>query len=196
MTGLREFLLSFGAPGLFAMALLDSALIPLPGGVDLVLMLLSAMHPARLPFYMLTASVGSAVGCLMLHFLAGRGGDLVLTRFDSRKRQQVHDALSRYEWWAIFLAALLPPPFPTKLFILTAGVLHMDRVKLFSSVWLGRMVRYLLVGFLAIRYGERAGILLRHYSWRILLALLLLLAAVSMWVWVRHRRRTASTNLP
>ena len=37
----RDSLLALGVPGLFIIALLDSAGVPLPGGVDIVLMLLS-----------------------------------------------------------------------------------------------------------------------------------------------------------
>ena len=40
MDALRDSLLPLGLPGLFLIAVLDSAGIPLPGGVDIVLMLL------------------------------------------------------------------------------------------------------------------------------------------------------------
>ncbi len=53
LTSVKEFLIPFGAAGLFAIALLDSALIPLPGGPDAVMLLLSTQSPARMPFYAL-----------------------------------------------------------------------------------------------------------------------------------------------
>ena len=54
-----EYLQTFGPAGLFAIALLDSALIPLPGGPDAVMLLLSAQSPARMPLYALGATAGA-----------------------------------------------------------------------------------------------------------------------------------------
>ena len=58
LTGVKDFLVPFGVFGLFAIALLDSALIPLPGGPDAVMLLLSAQNPARMPLYALGATAG------------------------------------------------------------------------------------------------------------------------------------------
>lgn len=45
---LKNKLLTLGIPGLFLISFLDSAGVPLPGGVDLVMMLLSWQRPAQL----------------------------------------------------------------------------------------------------------------------------------------------------
>ena len=46
MDALRDSLLTLGLPGLFLIAMFDSAGIPLPGGVDIVLMLLAWQQPS------------------------------------------------------------------------------------------------------------------------------------------------------
>ena len=74
LTSVKEFLVPFGAFGLFAIALLDSALIPLPGGPDAVMLLLSAQNPARMPLYALGATAGSVVGCVILYYISRRAG--------------------------------------------------------------------------------------------------------------------------
>lgn len=187
LSAIRTYLLSFGALGLFGLALLDSAMVPLPGGADAVLLLLAALRPSLTPLYVLSAVVGSAIGSLVLYSIAGRGGDLVLARISAERRRRIHDALSRYEFWTIFVSVLLPPPFPTKPFVLMAGVLRMDRFKFLASVLAGRTVRYALVGILAARYGEAAGIIIKQQSWKLLVALLLVVASSATWFWLKRR---------
>ena len=57
---------------------------------------------------------------------------------------------------SVLVASLLPPPFPFKLFVITAGVFRLNLFRFAAAVAAGRAVRFLLEGFLAVRYGERA----------------------------------------
>ena len=57
---------------------------------------------------------------------------------------------------AIVVAVMGPPPFPTKLFILSAGALGMRVWVLFAGVLVGRLLRYGIGGYLAITFGPRA----------------------------------------
>ncbi|HEX8096846.1 MAG TPA: hypothetical protein VF507_02365, partial [Pyrinomonadaceae bacterium] len=60
LASLSQYLVTLGPVGLFAVALLDSALIPMAGGPDALLILLSAVRPAWVPLYAAAATVGSA----------------------------------------------------------------------------------------------------------------------------------------
>jgi hypothetical protein len=51
---------------------------------------------------------------------------------------------------------LLPPPAPFKIFILLAGVAGISATRLSTAIAIGRGVRYLALGILAVEYGERA----------------------------------------
>ena len=75
---LKNQLLTFGIPGLFVIAFLDSAGIPLPGGVDLVVMLLSWQRPSLFLPIALIVALGSVLGCLVLYRIARTGGDAVM----------------------------------------------------------------------------------------------------------------------
>ena len=164
LTSVREFLIPFGAAGLFAIALLDSALIPLPGGPDAVMMLLSTQAPARMPFYALGATVGSVVGCLILYYISRRAGRRALGKFTPEKQARVKELVDRYDVLSVLVASLLPPPFPFKLFVITAGVFRLSVVRFAVAVAAGRAFRFFLEGFLAVRYGEQAKELLaRNY---------------------------------
>ena len=63
---LKNKLLTLGIPGLLLISFLDSAGVPLPGGVDLVVMLLSWQRPAHLFLIAVVASLGSVLGSLVL----------------------------------------------------------------------------------------------------------------------------------
>ena len=156
LTSVREFLIPFGAAGLFAIALLDSALIPLPGGPDAVMLLLSARAPARMPFYALGATVGSVVGCLILYYISRRAGRSAHDKFSTEKRARVKELVDRYDVLSVLVASVLPPPFPFKLFVITAGVFRLSVVRFAVAVAAGRAFRFFLEGFLAVRYGEQA----------------------------------------
>ena len=56
-----------------------------------------------------------------------------------------------------------PPPFPTKLFILVAGVVRMDFRRFAAAVFAGRLVRFLGEAYLAVKLGDRAADTLRNH---------------------------------
>jgi len=152
----KEYLLAFGLPGLFAIAFLDSAGVPLPGGVDLVIMLLSWQRPSLFALVALVAAVGSTAGCLVLYRIARVGGDAMLARFPKEKQEWVTEKVHRNDILAVTVAMLGPPPFPTKLFILVAGAARMDWRRFVAAVFFGRFVRYLGEAYLAVRLGDHA----------------------------------------
>jgi membrane protein YqaA with SNARE-associated domain len=164
LTSVTNFLIPFGAAGLFAIALLDSALIPLPGGPDAVMLLLSTQAPARMPFYALGATIGSVVGCVILYYISRRAGRRALEKFSPEKQARVKALVDRYDVLSVLVASVLPPPFPFKLFVITAGVFRLSVVRFAVAVAAGRAFRFFLEGFLAVRYGEQAKELLaRNY---------------------------------
>ncbi len=151
-----QFLVAFGPLGLFAIALLDSALIPLPGGPDAVMLLLSTQRPAWMPFYALAGTAGSVIGCIILYYISRRAGRRALERFPPSKQARVKELVDRYDVLSVLVASVLPPPFPFKLFVITAGVFRLSIVRFAVAVAVGRAFRFLLEGFIAVRYGERA----------------------------------------
>ncbi len=156
LTGVKDFLVPFGAFGLFAIALLDSALIPLPGGPDAVMLYLSTQNPARMPLYALGATAGSVVGCVILYYISRRAGRRALEKFPASKQARVKELVDRYDVLSVLVASVLPPPFPFKLFVITAGVFRLSLLRFTLAVAAGRAFRFFLEGFLAVRYGERA----------------------------------------
>jgi membrane protein YqaA with SNARE-associated domain len=156
LTSVKDFLVPFGVFGLFAIALLDSALIPLPGGPDAVMLLLSTQNPARMPLYALGATAGSVLGCVILYYISRRAGRRALDKFPPQKQARVKELVDRYDVLSVLVASVLPPPFPFKLFVITAGVFRLSLVRFAAAVAVGRAFRFFLEGYLAVRYGEQA----------------------------------------
>lgn len=163
LTSVSQYLVVWGWLGLFAIALLDSAMIPMPGGPDAVMILLSAKFPSWMLFYAATATLGSVVGCLILYYISAKAGRKALSKFSDSKQARVKDLIDKYDVLAVLVASLLPPPFPFKLFVISAGVFRFNVWRFAIAVAAGRAFRYLLEGSFAAHYGEHAKELLARY---------------------------------
>ena len=181
MGGLGKFshwLLSYGPFGLFAIAFLDSVLVPIPGGVDAMLMILATARPAWMVIYVASATVGSTIGCVCLYKISQKAGHRALDRFSESKQKRVKDLIDRYDVLSVLVASVLPPPFPFKLFVVSAGVFRLPVWRFTMAIAAGRTFPYLLEGYLAARYGEHAKESLAHYYPAIGIGLAVLLIVI------------------
>ena len=188
-----EYLVTFGAFGLFTVALLDSTFVPLPSSADALMLVLSTAHPSWMLLYAFMATAGSALGCLILYLISRRAGARALTRFSERKQARVKHLIERYDAIAVLVATLLPPPFPFKLFVVTAGVFRFSLLRFMLAIVAGRAFRFLLEGYFAVKYGAQAKeILARYYPW----IGLSLVAAIVLFVVLKRvlRRSQAETT--
>ena len=193
---LSEYLLVMGIPGLLAISFIDSAAVPLAGGPDALILLLSWRNPGLTFLVVLAAAAGSTLGCLVLYGIGRKGGEKGLSRFNPETVARIERKMQRNGFWAVMVAVLAPPPFPTKLFVLAAGVLQTGKVRFSAAVAAGRLIRYSLLGYLGARFGDRAaGILKDHYP----VVFLILLGCILLVILFRRassRKRAArSTDL-
>ena len=164
MKSLKAALIGLGALGIFGIALLDASFIPLPGGPDVAVMALAHQNHAMAPAYVIAAIAGSTIGSLLPYFVGRKGGEAALRRFSPKKRARVEDLINRYDIWALLLSAVLPPPFPLKLFLISAGAFRVRFWRFVAAMAIGRGVRFALEGWMAVNYGEQAAeIFKQHY---------------------------------
>lgn len=163
---LSEFFITLGPFGLFAVALLDSSFVPLPSSADALMILLTTAHPRMMIVYALLATAGSTIGCVILYYISRRAGSRALKRFSPAKQKRVKELIERYDVLSVLVASLVPPPFPFKLFVITAGVFNFSLIRFTIAIFCGRLFRFLLEGYLAIRYGSQAKeVLAKYYPW-------------------------------
>jgi membrane protein YqaA with SNARE-associated domain len=149
--------IALGAPGLFLVAFLDSSFLSLPEIADLLVIWMVTQHKGRLVIYVISATLGSTAGCLLLYSLGRKGGDaLVRKRFHSASVDKALAAFRRYGIMAVLIPSILPPPAPFKIFVLLAGVAGIGAWRFATAIIIGRGARYLTEGLLAVWYGERA----------------------------------------
>jgi len=184
---------SIGGPGLFLIAFLDSSFLSFPQANDLLIVLKVAQHTDLAIYYAALATAGSLVGCLVLYALARKGGEALLRRRGKPERvRRVRDAFARYGLLAIIVPALLPPPAPFKLFVLTAGAAGFPLRLFVLGLLLGRGTRYFGIAFLTVRYGEAAMDFLDRYGRGVAFGLAgLVVAGAAIYVLWKRRGRAA-----
>ena len=187
---LGQFLALYGGWGLFGISLLDSSFVPLPGLNDLLLMHLSAQHPARALLYALASTLGSVAGAYVIYGLARGGGRFLWRKQPSRSLARAHRWLERNEFVAILTASVLPPPAPFKAFLVAAGALRVNAVRFGIALLVGRGLRFGAEALLAARYGAQAEAYLKaNYVWTSLVVALLVVVGSMVY---RRLARTPS----
>ena len=189
--GMQAFALAWGGPGLFLIGFLDSSFLSFPEVNDLLIIWMVTRHKPLLLYYALMATAGSVLGCLVLYYIARKGGEAFL-----RKRFREHHVegglklFQKYGLLMVIVPALLPPPAPFKIFILLAGVVAVPVWQFTAAVFIARFVRYGGEGLLAVFYGDAAGEFLKAHAkegglWLSSTALLL---GILWIVWQRRKR--------
>jgi membrane protein DedA with SNARE-associated domain len=93
------------------------------------------------------------------------------------------------------VACIMPPGFPFKLFVFSAGIAEMTYVRFLISIFAGRLVRFLILAALTIRFGPQIvslmGVLVRQH----LVATLLGVAALVLIVVLVSKRRSRNAEL-
>lgn len=181
LSGWKQKVVAFasglGAPGLFLISFLDSSVLTFPVINDLLLIELSIQHPARMPLYALMAMLGSVLGCVLLFFLAEKGGEALFHKHAGHRAQAIHNWVVHNGFGGMLVAALLPPPTPFKVFVVAAGVFEVPLISFTSAIALARAIRYFGIGYLAIRYGAQALPYLMSHKWQVAVVVITLAAA-------------------
>jgi membrane protein YqaA with SNARE-associated domain len=157
--------MALGAPGLFLVAFLDSSFLSLPEIADLMVVYMVTRHKARVAVYVASAVVGSIAGCLVMYYIGRKGGEaLVRKRFAQDKVEGAMRTVRRYGVMAVLIPSILPPPAPFKIFVLLAGVAGVGVGRFVAALAIGRGIRYVALGFLAVEYGDSALAYMRDHG--------------------------------
>jgi membrane protein YqaA with SNARE-associated domain len=172
--------------GAGAIAMVDAAAFPVP--MDLILAGYVWANKKHFYLYVIVAAAGSALGGLLPFLLGRAGGELFLMkRIDRDRYEQLRDRFEKQEFLAMMVPSMLPPPTPWKLFVFAAGVFEMKVGTFLLSVFVGRVIRDMVIAILTIEYGPEivniAARLATQHRVALVAGLTLLLAALGYWVW-------------
>ncbi len=186
----QGLVVAFGGWGLFVVGFLDSSFLSLPEINDILVVWMVTQHKDRLLYYVTMSTLGSVAGCLAIYGLAYKGGEaFVRRRFGSAGVERGLATVRRYGLLALLVPSMLPPPAPFKIFVILAGVVRIRPLSFVAAIGIGRGLRYLVEGLLAVWYGDMALRYINdHGKMAALVAALLVLVAGVAVVWWQRRK--------
>jgi membrane protein YqaA with SNARE-associated domain len=183
-----------GGPGLILVGLADNSVIPLPGSMDVLTILLAASHREWWFYYSFMATVGAVIGGYLTYHLGSKGGkEMLEQRFPKERVEKLYKKFEEKDFWTVTVPAMLPPPVPIVPFLLAAGALQYSRRRFIASLALGRAIRFTVIGFVSAHYGPAIFRFFSKYYKPALYTLIALAIAggvAGVIVYVRHNRKT------
>jgi membrane protein YqaA with SNARE-associated domain len=183
-----------GAWGVFAVAALDGLGIPMPGVLDVLFVTYIHNKPGLAWLYVIAASVGSSLGCLGLYFLGYESAELVLRkRMSPEKFERTRLSFEKNRVLALLLPAMLPPPFPFKIFVFSAAIFEMKVSHFLVAIIGGRIVRFAALAAVVVFLGPDLRLVGMYLRQNLGLVALIIVAAVTAWLILRRVRRTTKS---
>jgi membrane protein YqaA with SNARE-associated domain len=145
--------------------------------------------------YIISAGIGSAVGSLVPYWIGRKGGEpLLLKKIEHKRLEELRDRYESWEFLFVMIPSMLPPPTPMKLIILAAGAFEMRVTVFMLALFLGRVLRFSLVAYLVIHFGERV---IEHFNAGLRQSLpwiLVLIAGIAIAGYLMMRRKKSTPD--
>jgi membrane protein YqaA with SNARE-associated domain len=191
---ITAFLVALGPWGILAVAFIDAG-VPIPNGLDLLVVLLSVKEPASAPLWAALAVLGSSTGNLVLFYLSRKGGQRLLkaeTPEGSRKRFRLW--FNRYGLVTVFIPALIPIPMPLKFFVISSGMLGISWMYFLGIVLFARSLRYGAEAYLGVQLGGNSRQYLDDHKLHLVVIAALLFLSLYLLIRLSDRWRKPSAQ--
>ena len=186
---MSAWFLHLGGPGLILLGLLDNSVIPLPGSMDALTIVLAAHQRQLWAYYAAMATAGAVLGGYVTFRLSHKQGKELLARKMKRGwMKKAYDLFQKWGFGAIAIPAVLPPPVPMVPFLVVAGATNYPTKKFLAALAVGRAVRYTALAYLASVYGRQILHLFSQYGLPILYVLIGLAAVSTAITVIGHYR--------
>lgn len=173
-----------GIWGVFVIAVLDGGFIGLP--MDPFVATYVYKNHSLFLVYTFLAAAGAVVGSSVLYWIGYAGGEAFLRkRIPEARFAKIQESFDKHEFWAVMFPAMLPPPTPFKLFVLSAALFEMNFWHFALAVFAGRFVRFLILSLIIIFFGpEIVHWMARHFIW----VFVLIIAGFAVWWFVNRKK--------
>ena len=157
---LIEFFMGLGPFGPFLLETFDSSFFYVPLANELLLFALihGGGESARWMWvaYALAGAAGTVAGVGLLDLVMRRFGASGVERVVGRGRfEKLKKRLERHTGRVVFVASMLPPPFPFRFTMMTASALQCARPRMLAAVFAGRSLRFAAEALLILYFGRR-----------------------------------------
>ena len=142
-----EFLKDYGYLGMGIMAFLAGTVVPITSEVLLVFFLGIGLNAVGLT---LAATIGNTLGgvtCFMIGYLTTKEKVQKFFKVPDRRMKRADMLIQKYGYWTAAFSFL---PVLGEVFLLSLGIMRVNRFKVISLMALGKLFRYSLVVMSAI----------------------------------------------
>jgi len=188
-----------GIWGVAGFAFVDASFLGMP--LDAIVGGYVYAAPHRFLLLSAMAAFGSMLGSIVIYWIGYKGGEVLLAKRVGEERfKKIHSTFERHGFLGLMVPAMLPPPTPFKLFVLTAGVIEMSFAKFLAAIFFGRLLRFCVLSLLVIRFGPEiveffGHVVARHA--RLTIAIIAVAGLVGWWVWrLRKKNGNSDGNQP
>jgi membrane protein YqaA with SNARE-associated domain len=190
-------LVAFGVPGMFLLAVVDSAGVPLPALMDVLVIGAGAANvrsPQHAYLTAFMAVLGSVMGNIFL-FLAARQGTRWIGRREQPKRTRFREWFRRYGMLAVFVPAVTPfAPLPLKFFVASAGAMGSSLPRFIVVITVSRAIRYFGEVYLGLALGHNASGFLARNGWT--LCGIAVAFCIAVYAYMRHVENQRESQTP
>ena len=111
---ITSWLLALGPLGVFLISVLDSVAIPMPQGVDALIIAQAIAAPQTAYWVAFFAVLGSILGSSTLYFMARRAGQVMLERKVSKSGiEKMRKKIRKFGALVLLFPTMIPLPLPT-----------------------------------------------------------------------------------
>lgn len=190
LLSLGSWLERLGGLGLILLGLADNSVVPMPGSMDALTIVLSAHQKSWWPYYAIMATIGGIVGAYVTYGLGFKSGEQALEKkLPKKKAERIYRLFKKYGFGSLFVPALLPPPVPYSPFLIVAGALKYPKRKFLVAVGTARAIRYGLLAWLGSMYSKQIfGFFHAYYKplfWTLIGLAVIGGIAAAWWTWKR-----------
>ena len=149
-----EFLKDYGYLGMGIMAFLAGTVVPITSEVLLVFFLGIGLNAVGLT---LAATIGNTLGgvtCFMIGYLTTKEKVQKFFKVPGRRMKRADMLIQKYGYWTAAFSFL---PVLGEVFLLSLGIMRVNRFKVISLMALGKLFRYSLVVISAIGISKFFG---------------------------------------
>ncbi len=191
-SGVLNWIQRLGGLGLVLLGLGDNSVVPLPGSVDALTIVLAASNKEWWWMYAISATIGAVIGGFLTFRLGRRGEEELEDKEQKIPKDKLKKAQGIFRKWgfgSLMIPAMLPPPVPIVPFLVAAGAMKYPTRRFLLALSIGRGIRYFVVAWLGRSYSRQIFGFFSQYYEPILIALIALAVVGGLIVLVVYLRR-------